>query len=543
MSTDWGSGIRLPEWADVDRFNDYQRPIVDEIIGHYDDGVDLVCLDAPTGAGKTLIAEVVRQVLRQRAVYICTTKTLQWQVAHDFDHARVIQGRANYTPTDAEEDSLGNLPTCADCDLRDESCSYCFHSPSCPYTVAKSEAVNADLPILNTAYFMGECQSPRSKFAGWPFVIADEMDTLESEIMRHVSISISPGLRRFLNLSPPQYKTKEESWAAWFEYAIPHIEFRMKKISGDSLANKRRRQQLDRLVENMTAIHADMEGWVYDGYQSDRIEFKPKTVSKLGNDILWQHGDRWLAMSATVISPEARMEALGFTGSWAPVFAPSVFPVEHRPIYYCPTTFMTNKNKDRAWPEMKVGLHAVIDQFPNDRILVHTHSYSLTAYLRDNLTTDRPVFAYANSKERDQAIADYDATEGAVLLAPSLDRGFDGIDDRCRVVVLCKVPYPSLGDKQISARLHTTKDGENWYAMKTAESIVQMAGRGMRHENDSCTVIVLDSMFGTFYSKWKSNGGQRSHRLFPNWYTDALHFDSDVRFEIRQRTRQIAAAT
>jgi Rad3-related DNA helicase len=83
--------------------------------------------------------------------------------------------------------------------------------------------------------------------------------------------------------------------------------------------------------------------------------------------------------------------------------------------------------------------------------------------------------------------------------------------------VICKVPFPNLGDKQISARLHS-KGGNLWYRVQAVRSIVQMSGRGMRHEDDYCETYILDSQF-------VSNLWKQSKQLFPNWWVEALRWN------------------
>lgn len=473
------STLTLPDWLDRDRFYRTQLPVVEEAVRHFRDGVDLVLLHAEPGFGKTPTAEAIRQTLNVRGLYVCATLSLEEQVRRDFPYARVIKGRRHYTPTDAEEDPFGNVPTCEDCDLKEDVCSYCIIPARCPYRIAKEEALVADLGIANTAYFISECSSLRSKFTGQSFVVLDEADIAEDVVAGQVSISISKRMQGWLGLRPPERKTVEESWARWFEYAIPEIQRKRNHLPNTTLPDKRRRATLQRLLGSMKKVADEIQdgNWVYE-YSRGQIEFKPVTVKTVAPEALWKHGRRWLAMSATLV-PEEFIESMGWTGSWGLVSAPSLYAKENRPIYYCPVARMTKKAEEEEWPKMARGLWATLERFPNERILVHTHSFGLTKYLAEEYMGDRPLFHYLSAKTRDAAIARYDEAKGAVLLAPSLDRGFDGKDDRCRVVVITKVPWPSLGDKQVSKRLHSP-GGDYWMAAKVAQSLMQMVGRGLR---------------------------------------------------------------
>ena len=197
------------------------------------------------------------------------------------------------------------------------------------------------------------------------------------------------------------------------------------------------------------------------------------------------------------------------------VSLPCTFDKRNRPIYVRPVADMTHRNKDAAWPRLASELNDLLAR-TSGKVLVHTVSYDLTAYLSSAL--ERPVFSYCDSRGRSRAINDYMASDGGVLLAPSLDRGIDLPGDLCRCVVVCKVPYPSLGDKQVAARLYGTgASGRLWYQVETIRSLVQMTGRGMRSEDDYCESYILDSQFVT-------NVYRRNRALIPSWWREALIF-------------------
>jgi len=131
------------------------------------------------------------------------------------------------------------------------------------------------------------------------------------------------------------------------------------------------------------------------------------------------------------------------------------------------------------------------------------------------------VFRYGNSGEKDQALQRYLATEGAVLIAPSMDRGVDLPGDACRVQVVAKVPFPNLGDKQVNKRLYT-HGGQEWYAVQTVRSLVQMTGRGVRSPEDFAVTYVFDHSF-------TSNIWRKSRMLLPKWWVEAIDWRTDPR--------------
>lgn len=205
------------------------------------------------------------------------------------------------------------------------------------------------------------------------------------------------------------------------------------------------------------------------------------------------------------------------THSWGAVSVPSTFDPSRRPIYIHPVAAMSRKNEEYARPAIAQAIQTVVGKHPNSRILIHTVSYSLNNFIEDTLRQGDSLFrviTYHSASEKQRAIDTYLSTDSAIFLAPSLDRGIDLPQDDCRVIVVCKVPFPSLGDKQVSARMHT-KGGQQWYAVRTVRSLVQMTGRGMRSADDFCESYILDKLF-------LENIWRRHRNLIPKWWADAL---------------------
>jgi len=271
------------------------------------------------------------------------------------------------------------------------------------------------------------------------------------------------------------------------------------------------------LVSSESGKRLIEDGWVMTGYEGNvkdpTIRFKPVRVDEHARNALWERGQQFLLMSATLISPAQMAEDLGLErDEWAVVHLDSTFPVENRPVFIDTVAAVTNKTKVAAYPKLVSAIQQIMDENQGVRILVHTVSYHLTKYLVENIESDR-VMTYMSSKERERALRRFLDVDDAVMLAPSFERGIDLPEEDCQVIVIAKVPYPYLGDKQISARLYG-KGGRVWYAVQTIRAIVQMTGRGMRSSEDWCDAYVLDASFKRLYRDNKT--------LFPNWWRESL---------------------
>jgi len=88
--------------------------------------------------------------------------------------------------------------------------------------------------------------------------------------------------------------------------------------------------------------------------------------------------------------------------------------------------------------------------------------------------------------------------------------------------VLLKLPFKSLGDPQVKARMK--KDPE-WYAWDCAAGIIQSFGRTVRSETQKSTGYLLDASFTWF--------GRRNGHFFPSWFRDSVHQIEDIAEALR----------
>lgn len=531
----------LPRWVEVIR--DHQAEAVDQVLEAYDNGAQVVFLDGPTGTGKTLIAELIRRIVGGWCLYVCSDKSLQDQFVRDFPYAKVLKGRANY-PTQSNPNA-----TAADCTANKPS-DPCFHcdggKQECPYEIAKREALAAPLAVTNIAYLLAEANYV-GNFSDIDLIIVDEADTLESMLMNFVEFRIAMRYMEMVRMSPPVKGARKTTIIAWLKDFLEafdpmtkaELDLRRKRqMTTVVQATKRVIGELEReqrLRQDPDADDEDKGLWMRQYERDETFVMKPVLVSQFGTRNLWRHGHKFLVMSATLISSDEMADSTGLPLEYDTVIVPMTFPVEHRPIILAPVANVTYKEikEGDAVDQLAYAIQAICLKHAKDRILIHTVSYDLTEQLRFKLRKVYPIgrrniVTYTKGSEREGALRDFKAHEGSVMLAPSMERGIDLPDDACRVQIIAKCPFPSLGDRQVSARTHM-HGGEVWYAVQTIRDIVQMAGRGVRHKDDWCVTYILDKQFtSNLWRKWK--------RLFPSWFQDAVLTREDIRWMMRQRS-------
>ena len=106
-----------------------------------------------------------------------------------------------------------------------------------------------------------------------------------------------------------------------------------------------------------------------------------------------------------------------------------------------------------------------------------------------------------NSKDRDEVLKKHmSSKKDTVLISPSMTEGVDLKGDLSKFQIICKVPYPWLGDPIVKKRMYKFPD---WYPLQTAMTIVQSVGRSIRNNKDTAVTYILDSDWERFYRKNK----------------------------------------
>jgi ATP-dependent DNA helicase DinG len=521
----------LPE--SMQRLWPHQVAPVRRITEMFQQGAKMVVLDAPPGAGKSLIAESVRRNLRCQALYLCQTKQLQGQIAQTFPYARVIKGRDNY-PT---LDDLAR--TAKDCDswrkgcrvAKDRGCqpdgphcSYCHPMVACPYMLAKQAALWSPLAVANTAYAFLEWGA-QGQFKNYPLVILDEWDQVEDVLFNTLNVTISVReLTRFGVLFPQE--PVDENWVRWTVKAVAEMYSQLADNPPDDWP---------RIGELLVGLRRAADGlkdrsWIVLGQDAEKgVSIGPIEVGKLGQQYLWPHGQRWLLMSATAIDVRLRLEKLGWTdfgpkGLGRILRVPSVYPVANRPVRVWPVAPMIQAQREASLPKMIVAIEKILNAHPDERVLIHSGTYAIAAsleaglfrYTNEERAQRSRIVTFTRARDREDALARYLARERSVLIGPAMERGVDLPDDACRVVVIMRVPYPFRGDPRVAER---SKQGGPWWvlqAIETTAALIQMTGRGMRHKDDTVTSYILDAQFV------KIRRNQLYTNRWPTWWAESL---------------------
>lgn len=521
-------GSRFPDYPDwVSGFRLEQEYATYRICEAFRSGTRCVLVDGPTGVGKSLIPEMVRRQMDfDKSLYVCSGIELQQQIADDFPYMVDMRGRDNFPtelyPADFNKRGLERI-SCSDCTHVNEStgCRWCTTKRDCPYELAKIRAINASQVVMNSSYFLTEANHVgRFGHRNREFITIDEADTMDQQMMNLIEIRVPRYVQRQLALEAPVHTTKVESWNVWYESAMSAFDAYVRGVDADAMLEPDEVKFFKRcksLLEQLRAAGRFDDDWVYVGKGDDEIAFRPVEPAPFGKAKLFSHAKYWLLMSATLLSGDVMAEDLGWPVDepYEVVYLPSPFPKENRPIRFAPCADMGFKTRQDNVQKLVDGVKAVCKHHEGERVMVHTKTYDTTRAL-ENVRPGH-TYKYTERGERHRALQAYKQDPRGVLLAASMERGIDLPDEDCRAVVIAQLPFPYEGDRQIARRIHGTgARGYRWQLMETLRSLVQMAGRGVRHKDDHAVTWVLDSRAPGFVDQCKRRG------LVPKWWSEAV---------------------
>jgi ATP-dependent DNA helicase DinG len=448
-------------------------------------------LQAPTGTGKSLMAVALAKLLGvKQTVILVATKQLQEQYAQEFGFIEKGMGRNNFPcliqPTQADKAPCAYGAKCE------------FKKPDwgapCEYYEQLYRADGAEFAVLNYAYWLTLANYTEDYFGWRPLVIADEAHTIEDEVRKFCTVSITWRTLEHYGLEPPADPEEPSSWITWAAgVRSPHI---WSSLGGDKLLKDRFKRGLDWLIKQ-----ADPEKWVVS-QSTYGFELKPVWVSPMMQELVWDHGDRWLMMSATILDAEMFASQTGVPSDETTyVEAPCRFDKRARPIWYWPAGKVSFKNPDTVG-QVVAHVAAILEKYPTQSGLIHTSSYKLAQEIMDGIKSDRLITH--KTRDRLEKIEAFRHTPGAVLVSPSVTTGVDLPYDACRFQIIAKIPFPDRSDPQLAKRMKLLPDGSKnphgsqWYNWVTLCTMIQAYGRGMRAEDDACDTWLLDGNWSWF---------------------------------------------
>ena len=117
---------------------------------------------------------------------------------------------------------------------------------------------------------------------------------------------------------------------------------------------------------------------------------------------------------------------------------------------------MSYKEKETSFPHLKqIAYNICSKKFPNSKGIIQTGSYALAKQIYNDAPYEiqQRMLLYNGSKEKTSSIEFHKMSNDTILVGPTLVEGVDLPGDDCRFIVILKVPYPSLADKIVKAKI------------------------------------------------------------------------------------------
>lgn len=491
----------------------------------FEAGKRFVIIEAPTGSGKSAMAVTLAR--HTSDAYIVTAqKILQDQYVRDFPDLALMKGRSNYpcliAPTHAAAAPCIAGRKLPECDR-------------CPYFTAKDVAMAANTATMNYAYYLAELNYAGG-FGNRKLLVLDEAHNAENALMNFVQVTLSDTRLALCGMAERIPSALDElEYFDFIEDLLPQLASRAALIESQlrtettgsemSVTLLRNKQWLDstaRRLRHLLASHGDgAADWVVEQQRNrdgQSLTFKPVRVDAFAEELLFSHAQRVLLLSATILDADTYLQGLGIDPDDAEIITvESSFPPRNRPVVLRPAARLTRHHLDRDLPKLTDAVAELMEQHPDEKGVIHTHSYRIAAYLARHLPASarERIVTHYDSSGRDAALARHCGSgEPTVLLTPSMTEGIDLADDLSRWQVICKIPYPFLGDRQIKVR---TEQDPAWYEWRTCLSVVQAYGRSVRSETDYAVTYLLDADFPAFLRRQRSR--------LPQWFLEAISED------------------
>jgi len=488
----------------------------------------VVALDAPTGAGKSLIGMTAAR-MAGNAIYIVHSLQLGRQLAADFPEAAVLEGRSNYS-----------CPQCKGDDCAQGRVLGCQHS-GCPYKLAKAKAETANIAIMNYPLYL-LLTNFTNTFADKRLVVCDEADRLPELLPEFCSPGISGSIIKSLNLKPPQFASTStdkgldrwKDWARMTKAAVVRAKSDLARAlqggvfaRGEILRKARRLDALKSLIARLTTFESAVDtSWLFVVEKSyrrgfpDSWAFKPTWITEnLATGIFWKHARRFLLMSATLSPPALFPKLHGVSKENVEYWPmPSPFDPKRRRVYRAPVGNMSAKVQHLALDAVCAEMTDIMARHHNVKGLINGVSYDLCRKIKASVGSPRIIF-HENGADKEAIVAEYlTSSAPLVLLSPSCERGVNLPDDLCRFIIWAKAPWLYLGDKVLASRANSGAIGKLWFVGNMLGTTVQGGGRAMRSASDWCYVYLLDSSITDNLLK-SGNAG-----LTPAWFREAIYY-------------------
>jgi len=523
---------RILEEFPAPSFRGNQRQALEDVRDAFAAGNDVVLVRAPTGSGKSLLARAIMgcarrpdeaESLEPTGAFYTTPQVSQLDAVEADDllsDLAVVRGKSNYTcilPN--ERGTPVDRAPCArekgfDCDV--------MHK--CPYFSDREIAANRRYAAMTLAYFMRTAGS--DAFGRRDVVVIDEAHGLAEWAEMYATIELNHRtVPDWDDLSVPDGTELDgiEEAAVVAERVADACRRRLEPLRERTALSVEQATRRDRFADRVRELEwfvadvadADSETeWLLE--EGEGLTIKPLSPARYLHHTVWDRGWKFALLSATILDREGFCRSVGLDPSRvALVDVAHTFPLERRPLYDVTQGKMTYEHRQETIPKVARLIVRLMARHPDEKGIVHAHSYSiqreLARRLREMRVGDR--VRTHDRDDRDERLSGWLATdEPEVFLAVKMEEALDLHGDLARWQVLCKAPFPNTNDAGVAHRL---ADGRwDWYNRTALKTVIQACGRVVRAADDSGATYLADSSLLDLFD--------RSRGAMPAWFAEQV---------------------
>ena len=513
-------------------FRGNQRDALERIRDAFSAGNDVVLVRAPTGSGKSLLARAIMggarlpdeaESLEPTGAYYTTPQVSQLDAVEEddlLDDLAVVRGKSNYSCILPNE--RGTPVDRAPC-ARDRSFD-CDVMHKCPYFSDREIAANRRHAAMTLAYFMRTAGS--DSFGLRDVVVIDEAHGLAEWAEMYATIELNertvPG---WDDLSIPDGSELDgiEEAAVVAERVAEACRRRLEPLRDRTTLTPEQAAERDRLADRVRELEwfvadvgdADSETeWLLE--EGEGLTIKPLSPARYLHHTVWDRGWKFALLSATILDRDGFCRSVGLDPSRvALVDVGHTFPLENRPLYDVTQGKMTYAEREETIPKVARLLVRIMARHPDEKGIVHAHSYGIQRELAKRLNEMRvgSRVRIHGRDDRDDELASWLATdEPEVFLAVKMEEALDLRGDLARWQVLCKAPFQNTNDASVAHRL---EDGRwDWYNRTALKTVIQACGRVVRAADDEGATYLADSSLLDLFDRARSD--------MPAWFREQV---------------------
>jgi len=524
---------RIEEAFPAPEYRGAQQQALADIRAAFETGNDVVLVRAPTGSGKSLLARAIAGCAREGSqasasrpidAYYTTPQVSQLDdVAEDplLEDLSIIRGKNNYDCIlPGETDTPVDQAPC----VRERQFE-CQVKHRCPYFSDRAIAANRRIAAMTLAYFMQTAGS--DVFGARDVVVIDEAHGLGEWAEMYATIDLRPDTVPVWEAREPPDIDDLEDADAYAQGLIQAADRRLTELRSNAELTPEEAEQRDRLQQLRSDLkwfreeYRDPEAattWVVDqpDGEGSPVTIKPIDPERFLGHTVWDRGNKFALLSATILNKEAFCANVGLDPDRvALVDVPHTFPVENRPLYDVTQGKMTYEHREETLPKIARTLVRLMARHPDEKGLVHCHSYAIQAELRRLLAefgVDSRIRSHDKEDRDGQLSAWQRSNEPEVFLSVKMEEALDLEGSLCRWQLLMKAPYPNTRDSRVAQRL---EDGQwGWYYRTALRTVIQACGRVVRSPDDhGVTYLADDSLLDLF---------ERARTDMPSWFADQV---------------------